>query len=366
MKVFCQYSGVEFDVTGFGGTKLTYVHPVFSADAKWLLSRMGTWAAQKFTEEESKLLFLALLHSTELVEFHATAHPENSIVQMNMEPLARICAWLYGLSRAQLVLPKFSIQQDNRRMLNVKHWVETWYEARKDYEDGYAKYILDKKLAGKEEALERLIKNSQRTTDDYAGLLCTWALQASSVPKGLHEYWRELFLLKGLKVYAARTVDLQELVDHMEDALEHGSIFAASTMKHLRTLLKKNQAGLNYGLGITDEDLEEITNSPFTIVEGSIEEHNMQVVAANAPLEQPQPHHAKYQGSRVAYLRDKAAWDLGQRAKQYAEEFTANVEEQQADDEELNEILEGTQEDREVDVEFVQPKHTDGEDHADS
>lgn len=216
MKIFCQYSGAEFDITGFGSTRLTYVHPIFSADTKWLLSRMGSWAAQKYTPEESRLLFLALLHGTELVEFRATAHPENNIVQLNMEPLARILAWMDGISRKDLVLPKFVIQHDNRKLQNVRYWIETWYGARKDYEDGYSKYLLDKKLADKEQALERLIRNSQKTAEDYSGLLATWALQASSAPKGISEYWRELFMLKGLKLYSARTVDLQELVDHME------------------------------------------------------------------------------------------------------------------------------------------------------
>lgn len=350
MKVFCQYSGAEYDVTGFGGTRLTYVHPIFSADPQWLLSRMGHWAAQKFTEQESKLLFLGLLHSTDLVEFRCTAHPDNNVVQLNMEPLARMVAWMTGISRVQLVLPKFVIQPDNRKLVNVRYWIENWYEARKEYEDGYSKYLLDKKLESKEEALVRLINNSQKTTEDFAGLLCTWALQASSAPKGIYDYWRELFTLKGLKIYAARTADLQELVDHMEEALEHGSIFAAATMKHVRTLLKKNQAGLNYGLGITDEDLAEITGSPFTIVEGSIEEHNIAVIAAGAPTEQPQPHMFQ---SRVAYLRQKAAWELAQKARQYAEEFTTTVEETVADDEELNELLEdGSAEDRAIDIEI--------------
>lgn len=361
MKVYCQYSGIEYDVTGFGGTKLTYVHPIFAADPQWLLSRLGSWAAQKFTPEESKLLFLSLLHSTDLVEFRATAHPENSTVQLNMESLAKIVAWMIGVSRRELVLPKFVVQQDNRRLQNVRYWIENWWEARKNYEDGYAKYLLDRKLADKEQALERLIRNSQRTSEDYAGLLATWALQASDAPKGIGEYWRELFLLKGLKVYNARTVDLQELVEHMEENLEHGSIFAAATMKHLRTLLKKNQAGLNYGLGITDDDLAEISSSPFTIVEGSVEEHNISVISASAPVEQPQP--GKF-ASRVQYLRAKAAWDLAQKARQYAEEFTRQTEEAVQADEELNEILEeaeGTAEDRRVDIQINGSNNKDGE-----
>lgn len=363
MRVYCQYSGVEYDLTGFGSTHLTYIHPIFAADSRWLLSRMGSWAAQKFTEEESKLLFLALLHATELVEFRSTANPEVSTVAMNMEPLARIYSWMLGLSRPQLIMPKFVIQHDNRQLKNVKHWIETWFGARKDYEDGYAKFLRDQKLIGKEEALERLIKNAQKTTDDYAGLLCTWALQATDSPKALHEYWRELFCLKGLKVYSARTVDLQELVDHMEEHLEHGSIFAAATLKHLRTLLRKNQAGLNYGLGISDEDLAEIDSSPFTIVEGGVEEHNMQVIAASAPTEEPLK---KDFSSLVAYLRAKAAWELGQKAKQYAAEFTQQVEDEVAGDEELNELLEeGTSDERRVDVEIQRnPENNDGEENG--
>jgi hypothetical protein len=352
MKVYCQYSAAEYDVTGFGGTKLTYVHPIFAAEPKWLLSRMGHWAAQKFTPEESKLLFLAILHSTELVEFRATAHPENNIVQLNMEPLARIFSWMLGINRVHLVMPKFVIQTDNRRLLNIRHWIETWYDARKQFEDGYSRYLLDRKLADKEQALERLIKNSQRTTEDYAGLLCTWAMQASSAPKGMHEYWRELFCLKGLKIYAAKAIDLQELLDHLEECLEHGSIFAASTLKHIRTLVHKNKAGLNYGLGITDEDLAEIESSPFKIVEGSVEEHNIRVVAASAPEEEPIA--SKY-SSRIAYLRDKAAWELAKKAREYAAEFTQQVEDAVAEDEEVNEILEDAQETEEhskIDVEL--------------
>lgn len=353
MRVYCQYSGVEFDITGFGGTKLTYVHPIFTAEPKWLLSRMGHWAAQKFTPEESKLLFLALLHATELVEFKATAHPDNNTVQMNMEPLARIMSWMIGINRVHLVMPKFVVQPDNRKLTNVRYWIENWYDARKQFEDGYSKYLLGRKLADKEQALERLIKNSQRTTEDYAGLLATWALQASSAPKGLYDYWRELFCLKGLKVYAAKAIDLQELLEHLEEHLEHGSIFAASTLKHVRTLVQKNKAGLNYGLGITDEDLEAIEGSPFSIVEGTVEEHNMQVIAASAPEQEPKP--LEY-GSRIQYLRAKAAWELAQKARQYAEEFTQQIEDEVKEDEELNEILEdaeGSPEDRRVDVEIV-------------
>lgn len=365
MKVYCQYSGIEFDVSGFGSTRLTYIHPIFAAEPKWLLSRMGSWSAQKLTADESKLLFLAILHSTDLVEFRATANPAPNIVALNMESLAKIYAWMLGINRVQMVMPKFVVSPENRKMENVRYWIESWWEGRKSFEDGYSKYLLDRKLADKEAALERLIRNSQRTTEDYAGLLATWAMEASNAPKGLRDYWRELFQLKGLKVYAARAVDLQEVLDHMEENLEHGSIFAASTMKHLRTLVKKNAAGLNYGLGITDEDLAEIDTNPFTIVEGSVEEHNMQVIAAGAPESEPDP---KAYSSRVQYLRAKAAWQLAERAREYAREFTQQTEEAVAEDEELNELLEedGSEDERKIDVELPKQHSDDDETGEDS
>lgn len=341
MRVYCQYSNISYDLTGFGSTQLTYIHPIFAAEPKWLLSRMGSWAAQKYTEEESKLLFLALLHTTELIEFRIAAQPENATVQLNMEQLARFVGWMIGLTRPQLVLPKFVINPENKQLKNIRYWIELWYEARKVFEDGYSTQSELRKLRDKEAALERLIRTSTKTSDDYAGLLSTWAFQAASVPKGLHKYWRELFCLKGIDVYNARSIDLQELLDHMEEGLEHGSIFAHATMQHVRTLVKKNAAGLNYGLGITDEDLAEIETTPFTIVEGSVEEHNMQVIAASAGVEEPR---SKDFSSRVAYLRAHAAWKLAGRARQYAKqaadeaaEFTQRLETQLAADTEQNE-----------------------------
>lgn len=325
MKIHCQYSGVSFDVSGFGSTQLTYIHPIFSADTGWLLSRMGAWAAQKYGEEESRLLFLALLHSTDLVEFRYQAQPENNTVQLNIEPLARFVGWSSGLTRPQLILPKFVVQKDNRKLENVRYWIQTWFDARKAFEDGYARWEQDKKLLEKERALERLIRNSAKQVQDYAGLLATWAMQAGNVPKALHDYWRELFCLKGIAVYNAKQVDIEEMLEHMEEHLEHGSIYSHATLTHLRTLLKKNKAGLNYGLGISDEEFAMLESSPFKIVEGSVEEHNMEVISASAPREEPVA--ADYP-TRVAYLRAKAAFSLAQRAAQYAAAFTQRVEEE--------------------------------------
>lgn len=324
MKIHCQYSGVSYDITGFGSTQLTYVHPIFTADARFLLSRMGTWSAQKYTPEESKLLFLGLLHSTTLVEFRHKAEPANTTVQLNMEALARFVSWMCGLSNPHVQFPKFVISRDNRGLLNVRYWIKTWQEAKEAFESGYTTQHVARQLRDKEAALERLIRTAGKSVDDYAGLLATWAMQATSVPTNIQDYWRSLFCLKGIAVYNARTADLEELLDHLEEYLEHGTIFAHQTLAHIRLILKKNKAGLHYGLGMSDEEFNLIETSPFRIVEGTVEQHNMDVVGASAPADEPRSENYP---SRVAYLRAHAAWKLAARARAYAAEFTQQVEE---------------------------------------
>ena len=338
MQVYCQYSGITFTVENFANLRLQYVHPIFSAEPKYLLSRSGDWAAQKLNEKECRLLFLSLLYSTDLVEFRTAAVPEHSTVQKNMEQLMRFVAWQSGLTNPAIAFPKFAIGPETRTLGNVKHWLEVWLEARKDFENGYRSTSILARMKTREGALERLIKNAGKKTDDYAGLLATWAMDAADVPASLREYWTSLFKLKGLSVYSAKEVDLEELVEHMEDFLDHGSIYAAATLRHCRKLLGMKKAGLGFSLGMPSEELahldyEKLITEPFKIVEDELETYNTDVIVKQAPSEAPQE---KDYPTRLAYLRAKAAFTLSQRAKQYADEFTQQVEDVLAADERLN------------------------------
>lgn len=333
MRITCKYSGVTFTVSNFANISLRdSIHPLFGAPVKLLLSRTTDWAADKLNADERKILFLSLLHSTELVEFRITATISESTVQLNMETLIRFIGWQSGIQHPAFILPKFIISRETADMNNVRHWLQAWWDAKKDFEEAYRTTSQLTKSRNRETALERLIKNAAKTTDDYASLLSSWAMDAGNVPKSLREYWCDLFKLRGLAIYNARTVDLEEMLEHFEEVMEHGSIYAAATMKHIRRLLARNKAGLNYGLGIPDEDLEkldfeELALQPFTIIEDEVEQHNILSAATNAPTEEPQQ---KDYASKLAFLRAKAAWTLAQKAKEYGSDaFPAQEPEQQ-------------------------------------
>lgn len=307
MKVTCQYSGVVYEVPNFANLKLTSLHPVFHANIKQLLSRAGDWSVGRLTATESRLLFLALLRSSELVEFRTTALPAESTVAKNMEHLIRFISWSTGLSFPERILPRFAVTPETADLINVNHWLEAWETARAEFNAGYIPTSQLSKMRNREAALERLIKNSTKKVDDYSGMLASWAMDAANVPQALREYWTQLMCLKGVSIYSAKEVDLEELVEHMLDNLDHGSIYSSKTLNRCKELLAKRKQGMLHGLGLEEN------SDGFTIIEDSLEAHNRRITAAKAPAELPVE--ADYP-TKLAYLRAKAAWDVAQSLKQ--------------------------------------------------
>lgn len=342
MKVHCQFSGLEFECSYFANTKLTYAHPIFTASPKLLLSRVGDWAAGKLNEQERRLLFLSLLNTTDLIEWRSVALPSDSIVQNNMEPLAKFVGWMIGLQNPTVIFSRIAITPENRYCENAKYWIEAWQQEKRNFDEGYRDSSLASKQMRREEALERLIKNHSLKTEDYARLLAIWAWEACNVPTALREVYTDIFTTKNIKVYEIKTVDLEDMLNYMEDALDAGSIFAHAAFKHVRLLLAKNRAGLAYGLGMQDGEFDDLSfevlrDTPFTIVEDSIGEHNMQQVAIQAPAEEPILE--KYP-TKLAFLRAKAAWNLMQSQRSRSAAFEEKVAESIKQDEVDNTNLE--------------------------
>lgn len=344
MKVHCQFSGIEFEVSHFANLKLTYCHPIFTASPKLLLSRTGDWAAGKLDEKERRLLFLSLLHCTDLVEFRSVATPSDSIVQNNMESLAKFVGWMIGITNPALVFSRIVIQPENRYLDNCKYWIEAWQQEKRNFDEGYRDSSLASKQMRREEALERLIKNHSLKTEDYARLLAIWTWEACNVPTALREYYTDIFTTKNIKVYEIKTVDLEDMLNYMEDNLSGGSIFAFASFKHVRTLLAKNKAGLAHGLGIEDNEFSNLSfqilrDTPFQIEEDSIGESNMEQIAIQAPSEEPIQE--KY-SNKLAYLRAKSAWQLmqSQRSKSAAfeEKIAASLKQDELDNNNLENI----------------------------
>lgn len=312
MKIQCRYSGEYFYTTDFRNLKAVGEHPMMHLPVHTLVSRMGDFFRGSMSEVECKVLFIAMLKATGQVDFKMNAQPEISTVYKYMESLANMLQWHEAIENRSIKLPMYSINNATKDLENINHWIGAWNDIKESWKLGYAQSISAKRaldeLVRREEVLSRLIKSYTKKSTDYAWLLARWALLASKAPKELHELWTKLFKLKGIEVYNGEyTNDLSELVEHMENNLHHGTIYAHEVLKHIRHLYHLNQSG-DFGLGIpSGTDLDHTLQNPYTFVEEDVEKHNRALAVASAPDSEPKP---EQYGNKIEYIRAKAAYRL--------------------------------------------------------
>jgi len=112
MQILCAYSSITFTVEHFPGTlssRESY-HPVFDMPQKRLLSNLGKWSSGGLTPTDSYLMFLAVLRSTDLVDFRVPAirtEKTDATIAQNMEALCRTVIRLNSVSNPAVCFPLF-------------------------------------------------------------------------------------------------------------------------------------------------------------------------------------------------------------------------------------------------------------------
>lgn len=319
MKLYCQYSGVSFHLPAFSSTlqpTVLTIHPAFHIEPRHLHKLYAAWQEGEMTDaNDCKLLFLALLNHTGLIDWHTTAAPNNSTVQLHMSNLYATCKWVTAVHLPSMKLPRFAITKDTRDLVNIKYWMEIWEQIRTDFDAGYRTTTELEKQKQREELLEKLIK-SDKESYKFAGILCQWGFAAADVPSNLHAYWRQIICTKGIDIFSLRKADIDEIVEHFEDALiDNSSIYSYTLLKHCRNLQKQVVTGLGYNITNSVDLVDVVTRGDFTIMDESdvtdTERLNVQKLINSAPTSPPIETHYI---SKVAFLRAKISYDMAQRA----------------------------------------------------
>lgn len=306
-----------------------YAHPLFSIPKKKLISLAAQWAAGRLSATESYLLYLSLLDSTELIIWRvpATYGPKTpQIIANNMESLIHIVGKIDVISHPSFTLPKFAISPDTASLENSYHWIQAWVTNYNDWYDGLressARETLKTKVEARENSLERLIKSAETRVEDLANILAAWAELAGDFPQfqtihpltktkiSCSEYWKQIIraCAREESIWRYPAGDIAELIDHCEDNIVHGSIYAHSLMKLLRNGQKKHSDYLGFG----DLDLQGRTATVFTLLDSdsSAEDANKLAAISSAPVDEPKPNQYP---NKFAYLRAKSNWDMAQR-----------------------------------------------------
>lgn len=325
MKILCSKSGIEFTAEHFPGTFFSreLSHPIFSLEQKKLLSYTGKWAAGELTPTDSYLLFLALLNTSEQIQFRTSCKRTpltNSIVANNMEYLVRTVIKLNAIRTPGTLFPYFAVTAETCTLANVHHWIEVWENCWRDFESGSRRDIIHRELARRETALQRMIKNPHKPIKEYAPQIAEWAATAGSFPTflipnpftkekkqiTLSTYWKEIIIrsTRNEYLYTIPDNDLQELLDHCEENIPPGSIYSHALFDSLRNAQKKK----NNFLGLGDMDLR----STYQILEDpkDVESANFKAMIDSAPLEVPR---REQYPTQFAYMKAKLRWDLAKK-----------------------------------------------------
>ena len=338
MKHYCPISGINWESQhGNFMQEMLHPHPIFAASPTKLLQQRTNWFAGRIENElDRRLLFLALLNSTEQVEFDHPASPSDKVVQTNFPALFKHTEWILRLKVPSLTLPRFRVSKESCDLANVRHWMECWQMEREAFEAGYKRHEDDKKQAERERILERNIKSPSKRAEEYAGLLATWALQAAGAPEEMRRYWRELFLLKAPQLYSANPDHVQELYDFLEAELEPGSIYSHKALWYVQSILKRVKAGWSSVLGIEEE--EEATGAIFQI-DDDLMRANMLAIVAKAPASRPD---RKMYPTEAAYLKALIAWEMREKMlREQQDQQAVKKETTQSLDEHLRGLADG-------------------------
>jgi hypothetical protein len=368
MKVKCRYSGISFTVSSFPQVYLAYssAHPIMFCPTEVLLAQTENWANADLTNDEERLLFCALLKSTDLVDFRVPANPTPSIVKRNMDRLILTVGWRNSLGDQAFPVPKFAIDKPTADLESISGWLDAWNDAKKDWETKGISWSLQQKLALREEALMKMIRSPSRKEDSYARKMAQYVMEVTQAPAHTVPYWIELFCLKDNEaIWKVPSVDLDELIEHMETTLNPTTLIAHDAFSRIRRIIEINKKGIYGGLGIDDDAFSSIYSHTgsgplpkFSIVNtgldsrysmpasfSSVEDHNLQVAISRAPVNEPVQ--SDYP-SRVSYLIAVSAWRLAQSAKQKLSEkkkteVATEVEDKETWDD-LNNLDHGIQE----------------------
>ena len=311
-KAICAKSGIEFNIQYFpyNFNEGELHHPVFDLTYQQLSSEslLHKWTNREFTETDTKLYFLSLLHSSNLIEWYTYARPSLSTCELNMEALLNILSWQHTIKHPHLSMPHMAITQSTATLDNVRNWIAAWNSARQDFENGYVELTRNQIMLRQEDTLQRLIKDQQKEIYQYAGILANWASLSADFPLfnitvgdtniSLAEYWKQLIITCAktpLHIWRLDVNDLIELEDHLITNLEQGSIYAYAVMKLVKTGIATHNDYLGYDIINYAEDIEKA---------------NLKILADNAPIDRPILSNYP---NKILYLKDKIRYEQAQK-----------------------------------------------------
>lgn len=319
MRIVCHYSGVSLRMEKFNNLKIegSYAkHPIMAVPTPILLLLKQDWMKGKLDDLECRLLFVALLKSTDLVEFRTAALPSLSNIQKNMISLFKLVEMKWITSDA-IPLSHLAVNFDNRYITNVDNWINAVMEEKLSWEMRKGDLAKIQQRRYREQQILKAIRSPYRKLSSYQHLIAKWVVDIVEPPhpEKVERWTRILRAREDYEIWSFNPLDIEELSNEMKDKLPFGTLQSHQAFQIIDTIQKKNRYKLNYfSLGLTDEDSDE---KGYTIIGGEdgdekedTEQANIDAITETAPQEEPQQANYK---TKVEFWVAYSKWNIAQR-----------------------------------------------------
>lgn len=318
-RVLCSISGIEFNCEHLPLylDQREYHHPVFCLKLKRLLPLYQRYSAGELNATDSYLLFLAILNSSDLVEFRTPAiytEHSSSVIANNIEQLFNVVSLITSVRNPKIKFSHIAITPENNSLANIKYWILNWESSYEDFRSGYRAQMARVEISEIEEKIDLLRVSPARTDINFAAKLAEWAAKAGEFPTfqvsvngaqmSCADYWKQIIrkCVSPDSIFGINSTDLEELTNHCYDNIEVGSIYA----HELFSLLKDGAARQHNFLGLSGFSFSILPEN------SAVEEANRSVIIANAPTKLP--NRLDYP-SQFAYIKAKLAYEMAQAAE---------------------------------------------------
>ena len=308
MKITCSLSGLSYSVDYFPSklnAGFTY-HPIFDLPQSRLHEYYSMFCRRQLKPEETFLLTLALLKSSELIVFrHPAQFSPDSIgnCNRNLERLYRIVSLIQSILVPHVSFPRISINQETAELENLSDWLKVWEDSYSEFMQGLADNHAADLLKRKERALEKFIKSPNIPARKYAHVLAEWASHAFVFPDYIVDYWQELIIkcYNYDQIVKIPLVDMEELIEHCEIELGDSTIGTIQSNLLFSVLSEGKQK-------IQSEQIFAKNKEGIIVLDDSRKDHaHIIEVLKNAPESEPKPHNYP---NKLEYQKALIRWRL--------------------------------------------------------
>lgn len=303
------------------GFDLADEHPIFRAKSSIIFHKDMVHRFM-FAENpnEKKLIFLAILNATYLVDFEYPANPSLHTLEANFLLLIELAQWVrfaeYQLAKI-VTFPRYVIRKDNADLLSIKAWLHSIEDIRvkvnkKELERDKNAALLQREMEIKKELGEAIAVGKAFTPK-----LAKWALDLCDVTIRHKDYskWMKILCLPTAEAWIVNLADYYELRDLLQENLPflEDNPQAISVMHQMNSLIAECRRGFTDFSIFTDTGEDSVKD--FEILEDGSEHvvaHKINQQFRDIPTDEPI---LKNYPNKIAFLLAKAKWDLAKRNK---------------------------------------------------